>query len=102
MSRMTTEFYRNKAAENRHEIARLLEEKRALQAADCWIPVEERLPPHQQCVLTWPPTDELSDWPSISWYDHDEDMPGWHGPDIFDEPDPTHWRPLPAPPEPTN
>lgn len=68
--------------------------------ADDWVPVTERLPPMGQEVDLWDGFGRLPDYHR----DGDADLWEWfnvHGEPIGDVPgagDPTHWRPMPAPP----
>lgn len=73
--------WEEKLAAANAEIASLREERR-------WIPVEERLPQPGDTVLM------LMDGkdPVSGWYENG------HFHNAYDEPNVTHWQPLPAPP----
>ena len=72
--------------------------------ADKWIPVSERLPPLMTEVLGWHPADRVR-----AWFRHSgqpKDAPYWElwtpqdrECDDCDVDEPTHWMPLPEPPE---
>lgn len=55
-----------------------------------WRPIAEA-PRDGTDVLIYDPTDPKSPF-AVDWFSHDADTPGWLG-------NPTHWMPLPAPPE---
>jgi len=56
---------------------------------DGWIPVTERLPPHDTTVLVF---ECIMGEVDVGWYEG-----GWSCAQ-FGSPDVTHWRPLPEPP----
>jgi len=57
-----------------------------------WIPATERLPPGDVRVLVW--CGSVVDIAALNW------RYGWHYDDYRSpEPEPTHWMPLPEPPE---
>jgi hypothetical protein len=75
------------------KIAELEAELATLKEAAQWIPVEERLPPEPGWVIAWNKLTKSS--PAC-----------WHGAfwttetgEVWDNHLPTHWRPLPQPPE---
>lgn len=59
-----------------------------------WIPVEERLPEREEEVLV---CNEYGDYWLSYIKDDCEDVPHWFNTDDSDSP--THWMPLPEPPE---
>ena len=66
-----------------------------------WVPVTERLPPRKEPVLICFTDGKME---VGFWYDQDEDLTYWCGcvNDGYLEEldcDPTHWMPLPEPPE---
>jgi hypothetical protein len=62
-----------------------------------WVPVEERLPEENENALVTHGDDITIGW--IDWADSDGAM--WWTTDGPDEDGPTHWQPLPSPPEET-
>ena len=73
-------------------IVALLDELDRLQQASRWIPVSERLPDGCESVIGWD-GEELA----VIWWDSEG---GIHHPNYtIDSFVPTHWQPLPTPPE---
>jgi Protein of unknown function (DUF551) len=88
-----------------HEAANEIERLRAERG---WIPVSERLPPLMTEVLGWHPADRVRSWFRFSGTVQGGPCRGtyWEGwstqdrecDDCFVD-EPTHWMPLPEPPE---
>jgi hypothetical protein len=80
-------------ADEHRQLAEWLKELKKLMEQTSWIPVEERLPGNDDCVLVYDNVDFFVAW--YNWY-------GWHSTDNnFDEYTPIiAWMPLPQPYQP--